>query len=83
MSEAGHVCVYNSVCKRCFGLVVRNHTPLAVTRKLYRFKIIGIMFVSAILMQLGFLGCITFRTIQWGVMLLMGLFYPQFLFGFG
>ena len=37
------------------------------------------MFVSAILMQLGFLGCITFRTIQWGVMLLMESFLSTIL----
>ena len=74
MIEGGHVSVYNPVCKCCFDLVVRNHTPFGCNTKLYVSKIIGLMFVSAILMQLGFLGCITFRTIQWGVMLLMDLF---------
>ena len=83
MIEGGHVAFIIPFASAVLIWWLGTVLLLAVTRNLYVSKIIGLMLVSAILMQLGFLGCITFRTIRWGVMVLTGLFCPQFLFGFG
>ena len=56
MSEAGHVAFIIPFASAVLVWWVGTILLLAVTRKLYVSKIIGVMFVSAILMQLGFFG---------------------------
>ena len=56
MSEAAHVSVIIPFASAVLVWWLGTILLLAVTRKLSVSKIIGIMFVSAILMQLGFLG---------------------------
>ena len=56
MSEVGHVSVIIPFASAVLVWWLGTILLLAVTRKLSVFKIIGIMFVSAILMQLGFFG---------------------------
>ena len=54
MSEAANVSVIIPFASAVLVWWLGTILLLAVTRKLSVFKIIGIMFVSAILMQLGF-----------------------------
>ena len=56
MSEAGHVAFIIPFASAVLIWWLGTILLLAVTRKLYVSKIIGLMFVSAILMQLGFFG---------------------------
>ena len=56
MSEAAHVSVIIPFASAVLVWWLGTILLLAVTRKLSVFKIIGIMFVSVILMQLGFFG---------------------------
>ena len=83
MSEAGHVAFIIPFASAVLIWWLGTILLLAVTRKLSVFKIIGIMFVSAILMQLGFFGLYYFSHHSVGSYAAYGSFYPQFLFGFG
>ena len=56
MSEAGHVALLIPFASAVLIWWLGTIILLAVTRKLYFSKIVGLMFVSAILMKLGFFG---------------------------